>query len=412
MITPEFLQDPYPSFRSLQEAGPIHWSEEFFGGSWLLTRYADVSAVLRDPRFSVQRVGRWLNSCGPGAREQLVEFKRIFARAMLFFDGASHARLRKVVGEGFRPTLLKGMAPRIQGIVDGLVDRLESRANVDFMEDFARPLPALVIADMLDIDSADRADFIAWSDDIAAFIGSPQPTLDSALRAQSSSIALNDYFRSLLPRRRHTPGDDLVSRLIRAQDEGQVITERELVAQCAMLLFAGHETTRNLLGNGLYWLLQDRDQWNRLCTEPGLISAAVREMLRFDSPIQYTARRVSADVPMHGQTLQRGQLVVPLIGAANRDPARFSDPDRFDIGRDEGMHLSFGHGPHVCVGAALTTLEAEIAFTTLMRRLPTLELAGAVPHWSGNPVYRGLATLPLRTRSRSAALPQAVAGSG
>ncbi|MCK7502151.1 MAG: cytochrome P450 [Comamonadaceae bacterium] len=256
---------------------------------------------------------------------------------------------------------------------------------------------------MLDIDPADRADFIAWSDDIAAFIGSPQPTLDLALRAQSSSIALSDYFRSLLPLRRNSPGDDLISQLIRAQGEGRVITEKELVAQCAMLLFAGHETTRNLLGNGLYWLLRHRDQWTRLRDDPQLMPAAVREMLRFDSPIQYTARRISADVQMHGRTLKRGQLLVPLIGAANRDPARFSDPDRFDIGRDEGMHLSFGHGPHVCVGAALTTMEADIAFSTLMRRLPMLELASPVPDWSGNPVYRGLAALPLRTNRRSAA---------
>ena len=412
MISAEFLQDPYPDYRSLQEAGAIHWSEDFFGGAWLLTRYADVTAVLRDPRFSVQRVGRWLNSCGPGAREQLVEFKRIFARAMLFFDGPSHARLRKAVGDGFRPSILKDMAPRIRGIVDHLLDSIESQASADFMQDFARPLPALVIADMLDIDSADRADFIAWSDDIAAFIGSPQPTLDLALRAQSSSIALNDYFRSLLPLRRNAPGDDLIGRLIRAQGEGQVITEKELVAQCAMLLFAGHETTRNLLGNGLYWLLRHRDQWTRLRDDPQLMPAAVREMLRFDSPIQYTARRIYAEVQMHGRTLKRGQLLVPLIGAANRDPARFSDPDRFDIGRDEGMHLSFGHGPHVCIGAALTTMEAEIAFSTLMRRLPMLELASPVADWSGNPVYRGLATLPLRTNRRSAASPQSAAGCG
>lgn len=410
MITAEFARDPYPAYRALQEAGPLHWSESFFGGAWLLTRYDDVTAALRDPRFSVQRVGRWLNSCGPGAREQLVEFKRIFARAMLFFDGPPHARLRQVVGEGFRPSMLKDMAPRIQGIVDRLLDHIEAHDTADFMRDFARPLPALVIADMLGIDPADRPRFVAWSDDLAAFIGSPQPTLDLALTAQSSAIALRDYFRCMLPQRRRFPGDDLISRLIRAQGDGRVISENELVAQCAMLLFAGHETTRNVLGNGLYWLLRHREQWDRLKADPEQrMTAAIREMLRFDSPIQYTARRISAQARMHGRTLEPGQLLIPLIGAANRDPEQFSDPERFDIGRDEGMHLSFGHGPHVCVGAALTTLEAGIAFRSLVRRLPMLELASPVPNWSGNPVYRGLATLPVRTNRPVARSPQSAA---
>lgn len=397
MIEAYSYKDPYPLYRDLRQAGPIHWDTEFCGGAWLLPNYADVLNVLRDTRFSVQRAGRWVNSTDPGAREELREFKRIFARSLLFLDGAHHARLRKVMNAGFKPAALAGLAPRIQNIVDRLLDRLATQKQFDFMKEFARPLPALVIADMLAIDAADQPDFVAWSDEIAQFIGSPTPSLDVARRAQRSLVALNEYFRALLPARREHLGDDLVSDLIRAENTSGVITSKELLAQCCTLLFAGHETTRNLLGNGLFHLLQHPELLQCLRDQPELMPSTIKELLRYDSPVQFTGRVLAVDVEMHGQQLRKGDLVIPLIGSANRDCERFSAPDRLDITRNEGMHLSFGYGAHVCIGATLTYLEAEIAFTSLMRALPGMTLAIGTPEWGSNPVYRGLTTLPVNT---------------
>ncbi|AIY44012.1 putative cytochrome P450 hydroxylase [Collimonas arenae] len=405
MINEAFLNDPYPAYHALRAEGALHWSPEFCGGAWLLTGHADVASVLRDPRFSVRRAGGWANSSGPGALNELREFKRIFSRSLLFVDAPQHTRLRQVMNAGFKPAALQELAPQIQIIVDRLLDDILSKAGTtangqfaefDFMHDFARPLPALVIASMLGIAAEDRSEFVAWSDDIAAFIGSPTPTLDIARAAQVSLIAMNDYFRQLLPQRRAALGDDLMSQLIRAEANGGIITTKELLAQCCTLLFAGHETTRNLLGNGMLALLQHPQQWQALQAAPSLLPSALKELLRFDSPVQYTGRRLKVDVEMHGQLMKKGDLVIPLIGAANRDPAKYTDPDRLDIQRNEGAHLSFGYGPHVCIGATLTYLEAEIAMRSVMQRLPQLRLASATQSWGVNAVYRSLNALSLQ----------------
>jgi len=417
MINEDFLNDPYPAYHALRAAGALHWSPEFCGGAWLLTGHADVASVLRDPRFSVRRAGGWANSSGPEALTELREFKRIFSRSLLFVDAPQHTRLRQVMNAGFKPSALQELAPQIQQIVDRLLDQIMAKAadgassqfdqfaQFDFMRDFARPLPALVIASMLGIAAEDRSEFVAWSDDIAAFIGSPTPTLEIARAAQASLVAMNEYFRQLLPQRRAALGDDLMSQLIRAEATGGIITTKELLAQCCTLLFAGHETTRNLLGNGMLALLQHPAQWQALQDTPTLLPSALKELLRFDSPVQYTGRRLKVDVEMHGQLMKKGDLVIPLIGAANRDPARFTDPDRLDIERNQGAHLSFGYGPHVCIGATLTYLEAEIAMRSVMQRLPQLQLASAVQSWGSNAVYRSLNRLPLLFARSPAAVP-------
>lgn len=396
MIGPDFFDNPYSSYEALRARGPIHWDEDFCGGAWLLTDYADVAEVLRDPRFSVQRGGRWVNTSGPEGRAELREFKRIFSRSLIFLDGAHHTRLRRVMNAGFKPDVMQTMAPRIAALVDQLLARLAGQAEIDLMRDFARQLPALVIADMLAVDPADQADFVNWSDEIAAFIGSPTPTLEIARRAQTGLIALNEYFRALLPQRRLKPGKDLVSLLIRAEQDGGIITTRELLAQCCTLLFAGHETTRNLLGNGMYYLLKHPEQRAALQANPAAIPTALKELLRFDSPVQYTGRLLTSDLEMHGRQMRRGDLVIPLIGAANRDPAKFTRPEQLDLARSEGNHLSFGYGAHVCIGASLTYTEAEIAFAKLMPHLARWQLVDSKPAWSSNPVYRGLTRLPVR----------------
>ncbi|MDE2289596.1 MAG: cytochrome P450, partial [Burkholderiales bacterium] len=234
---------------------------------------------------------------------------------------------------------------------------------------------------------------------LAEFIGAARPTHELTRRAQVSLLKMTACFETLLAERRHgQTQDDLIGLLLRAQRDGHIEAGAELLAQCAMLLFAGHETTRNLLGNGLYVLLSHPAQWQRLSDAPELLPQALRELLRYESPVQYTGRRVAADHVLHGKQLRRGQLVIGLIGAANRDPARYDKPDQLDITRRDGSHLSFGHGPHVCIGAALTMIEGEIAFRALLARLPTLQLANpqGAPQWLHNPVYRGLARLPVR----------------
>src|SRR5450830_1348277 len=399
MINEAFLSDPYPAYHALRAQGALHWSPEFCGGAWLLTDYADVASALRDPRFSVRRAGGWANSSGPEAMTELREFKRIFSRSLLFVDPPQHTRLRQVMNAGFKPATLQTLAPKIQILVDDLLDKItavDATSSFDFMRDFARPLPALVIAAMLGIAQADRTEFVAWSDDIADFIGSPTPTIEIARRAQTSLVAMNDYFKELLPQRRLHPGDDLVSLLIAAEAQGGIITTKELLAQCCTLLFAGHETTRNLLGNGMLALLQHPQQWQALQQDPALLPSALKELLRFDSPVQYTGRRLKVDVEMHGQVMKKGDLVIPLIGAANRDPAKFTAPDTLDITRNQGAHLSFGFGPHVCIGATLTYMEAEIALRSVMQRLPQLGLVGNTQSWGENAVYRSLNRLPLQ----------------
>ena len=390
-----FLQDPYPAYQALRESEPIHWSTEFFGGAWLLTRHADVEQVLRDPRFSAQRTGGWVTD-REQQRGELAAFQQLFARAMLFLDAPDHGRLRKVLNVAFKPAALQALVPFIAQTVEQLLDAVAAETCFDFMQAVARPLPTRVIARMLGIDDADNAEFALWSDDLAAFIGAPLASHAQARRAQASLLAMARYFEELIALRRQQPGDDVVSRLLLAQADGEVLNHAELLAQCAMLLFAGHETTRNLLGNGLHALLCHPAQWLRLQQEPTLTPGAVRELLRFDSPVQYTGRRVVTEMVLHGQTLRRGDLVVPLIGAANRDPARHPQPDVLDIAGRDGGSVSFGSGPHVCIGAMLTRMEAEITLRALLQRCPDLQLADPEPQWVPNPAYRGLQHLHVR----------------
>ena len=397
-IDAAFLANPYPTYDALRQAGAIHWSEEFFGGAWLLTRHADVELVLRDPRFSAQRTGAWVND-REDAPGELADFQRLFARALLFLDAPDHPRIRKVLHAGFRMDVLQRLVPHIEQAVTELLDQGEGADCFDFIETVARPLPVRVITLLLGIENLQYDDFMAWSEDLASFIGAPQPTRGQARRAQTSLLAMGRYFDILLEQKRQTPGDDLSSRLVQAEARGEIQGGAELLAQCAMLLFAGFETTRHLLGSGLQALLVHPEHWLRLRQAPELLPGAVRELLRYESPVQYTGRRVATDLVLHGQQLRRGDLVVPLIGSANRDPARYAKPDVLDITRRDGSLLSFGSGPHVCIGAALTLMEAEIVFRQLLRRWPELSLVDATPRWISNPLYRGLVTLPLRRGS-------------
>ncbi len=392
----------------------VSWNQEFCHGAWVLSSYADVSTALRDPRFSVQRSRRWINSSIDPARtdrtqriaeqHQLRAFKRILSRSLLFLDGHSHTRLRRVMQAGFSAAALQRQAPAISAIAERLIQQILARASVnasgatvvefDFIRDFARPLPILVIAELLGITLDGHSGFVAAASAIAAFIGSPTPTMPLALAAQEALTQLLTHFHHEIALRRTQPRDDLVGQLMEAESTG-AISAMEMLAQCCTLLFAGYETTRHLLGNGVLALLQHPLQWQALQASPERLPRALRELLRYHSPVQYTGRRLTADLEWHGQQLRRGQLVILQIAAANRDPQRFSNPDQLDISRDEGNHLAFGHGPHVCIGATLTYMEAELAMRALLRALPDLQLQPQGWRWDSNDAYRGLTTLPL-----------------
>ena len=401
LLNAGFLADPYPTYRRLREHAPVVWSDEFFGGTWLVSRHADVDMVLRDARFSAQRTGGWVMR-GHEPRTELRGFQRLFARAMIFLDAPDHLRIRQVLSTAFRPSDLQRLAPRLDQAIADRLGALDAHAGFDFVSSVARPLPAQAIAMLMGVEShAATGEFMAGSDELAAFLGASEPTREQALRAQAALLAMAAAFDAALQRRRREGDDpardDVLDRLLRAETAGQIRGSAELLAQCVMLLFAGHETTRHLLANGLQILLGQPGAWQSLHNDRSLLSAAVRELLRFDSPVQYTGRRVAAPLRLHGQNLRRGDLVVALIGAANRDPEQHERPDELDFTRRAAPSMAFGQGPHVCLGAALTLMEAQAVWGQMLDRWPRLELAR--PEQSsrmGSPLYRGPLELPVR----------------
>ena len=401
LLNAGFLADPYPTYSRLREHAPVVWSDEFFGGAWLVSRHADVDMVLRDARFSAQRTGGWVMR-GHEPRTELRGFQRLFARAMIFLDAPDHLRIRQVLSTAFRPSDLQRLAPRFDQATADRLDALDAHAGFDFVSSVARPLPAQAIAMLMGVEPhAATGEFMAGSDELAAFLGASEPTREQALRAQTALLSMAAAFDGALQRRRREGDDpardDVLDRLLRAEVAGQIRGSAELLAQCVMLLFAGHETTRHLLANGLQILLGQVGAWQSLHNDRSLLSAAVRELLRFDSPVQYTGRRVAAPLRLHGQNLRRGDLVVALIGAANRDPEQHERPDELDFTRRAVPSMAFGQGPHVCLGAALTLMEAQAVWGQMLDRWPDLELArSGQSSRMGSPLYRGPLELPVR----------------
>ena len=400
MFDANFITNPYSAYSHLRATGPLHWFDKFRSGAWLVTRYTDVLAGLHDARLSSQRSHTLTAALPRDVQSEFATFNQIFSRWMLFLDPPAHSRIRGLLNKEFTPHMIQRMRPRIDRVVNSLLDDVAGKSEIEFMTEFANPLPVRVIAEMLGIPSEDQRDFQIWSDALADFFGNASSSLEAARRAQDSLVSLTEYFRALLPERRANKGDDLVSLLLRVEEEGEVLTGDELLAQCSLLLIAGHETTRNLIGNGLLVLLQHPDQFARLKENPSLINSAVREFARFDSPVQFSGRAAAEDFTWHDQEIKKGQTVILLLGSANHDPEKFSAPENLDISRDEGMPLSFGHGTHFCIGASLAYTEAEIAFTTLLERTSSVKMLDDVPSWRSNLSFRGLTKLPLSLSMR------------
>jgi len=386
-MDPEFLADPYPVYHRLRAEDPVHHSPL---GFWVLTRYEDVVAALRDPRLAKEAIASFV-AARFGAPVPAMGL------SMLDRDPPDHTRLRGLVSKAFTPRVVEGLRPRIQEIVDGLLDGVEARGSMDLIEEFAYPIPVAVICEMLGVPIEDHERFRGWSLDIASgldllWLG---PDSDVGRRSVAARHALGDYFRGLIAQRRAAPRSDLLSGLIAAEEAGDKLNENELLATCILLLIAGHETTVNLIGNGMLALLRHRDQLERLQREPGLIASAVEELLRFDGPAQRTARIPSEDVTFGGHTIAKGEMVMPFIGAADRDPTQFPEPDRLDIGRTDNRHIAFGWGIHFCLGAPLARIEGQIAINTLLRRLPKVSLATTLPEYRQSLTLRGLKALPV-----------------
>ncbi len=390
-----YRHDPYPVYHRMRARKPVFFSRVFRG--WILTRHADITGVLQDPRFSVNRqqstAFQKLDLLG-GLQP---DFRRAVERNLLMLDPPDHTRLRRLVSKAFTPRRVESLRPRIEGIVDELLDAAGERGEMDLIRDLAYPLPVVVIAEMLGVPVEDRERFKRWSDALVALLD-PLQAEDGMRPAERAYLELTDYFRRVFAQRRVAPRDDLISSLVGVEEEGDSLEEAELFSLAMLILGAGNETTTNLIGNGVLALLRNPEERRRLQDDPALIENAVEELLRYDSPIQLTDRVATVDLEIDGHRIRRGDLVALCLGAANRDPARFADPDRLDLSRPDTDHLAFGYGAHFCLGAALARAEGQIALSALLRRFPDLDGERQPKDWKRSMVLRGLNSLQLTLR--------------
>ena len=391
--SPEFIADPYPFYHQLRTTDPIHFTPL---GAHVVSCHADVTAILRDKRFGKDFIGRMTRRHGPQILEEPVY--RSMSHWMLLLDPPDQGRVRGLVVRAFTARRVEDMRPRIQQIVDEIIDRLKPEGGGDLIADFAFRLPVTIICDMLGIPEADREVFFI-SSRAGGRLLDLAPLSRTELDEQNSyNLAITEYFDRLFELRRREPGDDLTTHLVQVEENGNVLTNEELTANVILLFGAGHETTVNLIGNGLLALYRNPGQLRLLKNDLSLTANAIEELLRYDSSVQVTGRTTLEYVDeIGGISLEKGQSVICLLGSANRDPAAYSAPDRLDITRRDVRPLSFGAGIHYCVGAQLARIEAEIAIRTLLRRLPNLRLDNIDhPDWRQTFVLRGLNKLPAR----------------
>lgn len=401
MFDKAFIANPYPQYHKWLDSGRIIWSDDFFGGAWVLPHHKDNVEWLRDSEhLTTEKSGSLVAQFPPQYHAELRSLDEYLGRWLAFIDPPKHVRIRRLLQKGFTPEVLNSFRPRIQEIVDSLLEPVLATGQMDLVKDFAYQLPVRVVGAMLGVPDQDHVRFMHWMDELAMFLGNASSTVEVARRAKEALEALTNYFRELTPERRKNPGKDLMSILIAAEEGGEVLSEEELYAQCVFFLFAGHETTSNLIGNGLLCLLRYPDQMALLRSQPELVGGMVEESLRFEGPMQYTFRQARHDFEMFGQPVRKGQVLVFLFGAANRDPAVFPDPDKYDITRQKNPQLTFGYGLHHCIGASTARLEGEIAFSTLLRRAQNIRMLASEPEWHNVFRFRGQKTLPVAFNPR------------
>jgi cytochrome P450 len=385
LFSPDALADPYPAYRAMRERGRV---QQTAAGHWFVTGYAEVSALLTDQRFG--------EAAGRGGRIRLSRSRRegpqqLLGRVdtMLSVDPPEHTRLRRLVSKAFTPRSLQKMRPRVQQIVDELLDGLDGRPEFDLVAELAWPLPVIVIAEMLGIAREDRERFKRWSDAMVATLGGDYGALDEARRSNEELV---EYVSGVIAARRKDPRDDLIGRLVAAEERGERLTEDEMLGTVALLLVAGNETTTHLIANGMLALFHNPDQLERLRADPSLLPSAVDEILRYTGPVHTTRRTAKVDVSLAGHEIKRGETVVGVLAAANRDPDKFPDPDVLDVARNPTDHVAFGDGIHFCLGASLARMEGQVAIGTLLRRFPNFTLV-LEPEWNGTFAIRGLKSL-------------------
>jgi cytochrome P450 len=398
-LGPGFLEDPYPVYAQLRAARPVFQAPvpaDVGAGVFVLTRHAEVQHVLRDGAFSAdRRLADAIQRNRARLSEEFLGEGGLF-RSMLTMDPPDHTRVRGLVSKAFTPRRVAALRPRIEAITRDLLDEGIRDGKLEVMAGLAAPLPAIVIAELLGVPAEDWPRFRRWASDMVAVASNVLTSGPDPDRLRQGLEPLQAYLREVIAARRQAPREDLISALVAAQEDRDALTDDELLATAVLLLIAGHETTTNLIGNGTYALLRHPHEIARLRREPDLVKSAIEEMLRYDSPVQGTVRVATQDVVLGGVAIGKGALLVCAIGAANRDPAAFPDPDRFDVGRQENHHLSFGFGAHFCLGAPLARLEGEVAIRGLLERFPALALDAETVRHRPNPILRGLLSLPIR----------------
>jgi pimeloyl-[acyl-carrier protein] synthase len=398
LLDPEVLANPYPLFHRLRTEDPVHW--DVFLHTWVVTRYTDVLEVLH--RFSADRTHTpaKLEALGLGDMSPIA---KLMVKQMLFMDPPAHTRLRSLASQAFSPARVAVLRTHIRDIVKRLLDDVQNSGEMDVIRDLGDPLPAIVTAEMLGVPTDDRHRLKAWSADFAEMLGNFQHNPEHAPRMLRAVEEMTTYFKDQVLAQRDHPREGLVQSLMTAEVDGDRLTEEEVVATCIVTMVGGLETTTNLIGNGVLTLLRHTEQMKRMRDDLSLIPSAVEEMLRYESPSQHTGRLAPEDVEMGGRLIRKGQAVMAVMAAANRDPERFPDPDRFDVSRSDNRHLAFGYAAHFCFGAALARVEGQEVFEAIARRLYDLELQPGTLTWRNNLGLRGMTSLPIKFRASHAA---------
>ncbi len=395
LLDPDVLADPYPLYRRLREHDPVHWDP--FLHAWVVTGYAGVVEVLH--KFSADRTPTpdQLRAMGLQAFEPVA---KVMVRQMLFMDPPTHTQLRSLCSRAFVSRRVDGLRPHIQEVADGLIDRAMAGGtgdpgHMDVIADFAAPLPAIVAAELLGLPASDHVQLKAWSADFAEMLGNFQHNPDRIARVMRSLEEMLQYFRSAVKQSRRSSDEGLIHLLLAASEGGERLSEEQVIANVIVTMVGGQETTTNLIGNGLLTLLRHPGDLARLRDDPSIVDSAVEELLRYESPSQHTGRLAPADLELGGKRIRRKDAVMAVMAAANRDPAFFPEPDRLDLKRRNNRHVAFGWGAHFCFGAPLARIEGQVAFTTLVRRLPALRLETTALNWRQNLGLRGLVDLPV-----------------